>query len=110
MYHPFSSAPRDGVAPAAGAVLSTLNVFETLVTPPSLSAVQMSGVPIVSVVSVRASQPEVERMIDSWSVTDQLTVTLLVYQPTAPRVPLITGVTSGGVGSPGRPERRARRA
>ncbi len=51
--------------------------------------------------NVTALQPVVERMIDSGSVTDQLTVTLVVYQPLRPSVPVITGVTTGGVGSPG---------
>ena len=37
-------------------------------------------------------QPVVDRMIDSGSVTDQLTVTLVVYQPLSPSVPVITGV------------------
>ena len=53
------------------------------------------------VVNVTALQPVVERMIDSGSVTVQLTVTFVVYQPLSPSVPVITGVTTGGVGSPG---------
>ena len=69
--------------------------------PPSLSAEQVSVVPVVLFVNVTALQPVVERMIDSGSVTDQLTVTLVVYQPLSPSVPVITGVTTGGVGSPG---------
>ena len=67
-----------------GAVLSTLNGFETVVIPPSLSAVQLSGEPVVLLVNVTVLQPVVERMIDSGSVTDQLTVTLVVYQPLSP--------------------------
>src|SRR5919108_1782688 len=101
LYQPFASAPLDGVAVADGAVLSILNVLETVVTPPSLSAVQVSCVPVVFVVSVTVLQPDVERMIDSGSTTVQLTVTLLVYQPAFPKVPETTGVTTGGVGSPG---------
>jgi hypothetical protein len=69
--------------------------------PPSLVALHVSGMPLVSDVSVFVSQPVVERMIDSGSVTDQLTVTLLTYQLFVPSVPVITGVTTGGVGSPG---------
>ena len=61
--------------------MSTLNVFETLVVPPSLSAVQFSCVPVVFAVNVVALQPVVERMIDSGSVTDQFTVTFVVYSP-----------------------------
>jgi hypothetical protein len=55
----------------------------------------------VLLVKVTALQPVVDRMIDSGSVTDQLIVTLVVYQPLSPSVPVITGVTTGGVGSPG---------
>ena len=101
LYQPFESADRDGVAVVAGAVLSTLNVFPTVVVPPSLSAVHVSVVPVVLLVNVTALHPVVERMIDSGSVTDQLTVTLVVYQPLSPSVPVITGTTTGGVGSPG---------
>src|ERR671922_843221 len=101
LYQPFASTPRDGVAVADGGVLSILNVFETVETPPSLSARQVSSVPVVFVVSVTVLQPDVERMIDSGSTTVQLTVTLLVYQPAFPKVPETTGVTTGGVGSPG---------
>jgi hypothetical protein len=49
---------------------------------------------------VTASQPLVERITDSGSTTDQLTVTFVVYQPFEARVPKICGVTTGGVGSP----------
>jgi hypothetical protein len=101
LYHPFASGLRDGDALAAGAVLSSLNVFAAVVSPPSLSAVHASRVPVVSAVSVRESHPVVERMTDSGSTTVQLTVTLLVYHPSAPSVPKIAGVTTGGVGSPG---------
>jgi hypothetical protein len=101
LYQPLASAVRDGEASAAGGVLSTLNVLPTLVVPPSLSAVQLSGVPAVFDVSVVALQPVVERITDSGSDTDQLTVTFDVYQPALPSVPVMTGVTTGGVGSPG---------
>ena len=101
MYQPFESATREGVAVVAGAVLSTRIGLETVVVPPSLSAEQVSVVPVVLPVNVNALQPVVERMIDSGSVTDQLTVTFVVYQPLRPSVPVITGVTTGGVGSPG---------
>jgi hypothetical protein len=101
LYQPFASAARDGDALAAGGVLSILKVLVTLVVPPSLSAVQFSCIPVVFAVNVDESQPVVERMIDSGSVTVQFTVTLVVYQPALPSVPVITGVTTGGVGSPG---------
>ena len=42
LYQPFESAARDGVAVVAGAVLSTLKIFEAVVMPPSLSAEHVS--------------------------------------------------------------------
>jgi hypothetical protein len=101
LYHPFASAARDGVAEVLGDVLSTLKVFEIVVVPPSLDAEHVRSVPAVSVVNVVALQPVVERMTDSGSVTVQLTVTLVVYQPLLPSVPNICGVMTGGVSSPG---------
>ena len=101
LYQPFESAAREGVAVVAGGVLSTWKGFEIFVVPPSLVAEQVSIVSVVSFVNVTALHPVVERMIDSGSVTDQLTVTVVVYQPLRPSVPEITGVTTGGVGSPG---------
>jgi hypothetical protein len=55
----------------------------------------------VSVVSVVESQPRVSRITDSGSSTLQFTVTFVTYQPFAPSVPVMIGVTTGGVGSPG---------
>ena len=101
LYQPFESADRDGVAVVAGAVLSILNGFEIVVIPPSLSAEQVSVVPVVFLVMVTALQPLVDRMIDSGSATDQLTVTLVVYHTLSPSVAVITRVTTGGAGSPG---------
>ncbi len=101
LYQPLASAARAGVEVAPGAVLSTLKVFETEVIPPSLSAVQVSVMPVVSALSVRASQPSVDRMIDSGSTMLQLTVTVVTYHPFEPSVPEMIGVTTGGVGSPG---------
>jgi hypothetical protein len=57
--------------------------------------------PGVSVVNVLAPHPIVSRIIDSGSTTDQLRVTLLLYQPLAGRAGEYSGVTTGGVGSPG---------
>ena len=38
LYQPPASVAREGAGVSAGAVLSTLNVFETVVIPPSLEA------------------------------------------------------------------------
>ena len=84
-----ASGTRPGAAVTAGGVLSTLIVLLTVVSPPSLAAEHVSFAPRVSAVSVTASQPLVEMITDSGSTTDQLTVTLVVYQPLAPRVPKI---------------------
>jgi hypothetical protein len=81
--------------------LSSFNGFVIVVVPPSLVAEHVRVSPALSAVNVTVSQPLVERMIDSGSLTLQLSVTLLVYQPFWPRLPVITGTTTGGVGSPG---------
>src|SRR5512147_1326115 len=65
--------------------------------PPALVAVQVSVVPVVSVVMLVVPQPEVLEMVDSLSTTLQLTLTLLVYQPFVPSVPVTVGVITGGV-------------
>jgi hypothetical protein len=101
LYQPFESARRPGVAVTEGAVLSRLNVLLTVVVPPSLVALHVSVVAVVSEASVVVSQPLVERMTDSGSSTFQPTVTFVTYQPLLPSVPVIIGVTTGGLGSPG---------
>jgi hypothetical protein len=101
LYHPFTSAVREGDADVFGAVLSTLKGFSIVLVPPSLVAEHVRVTPVVSAANVRVSQPLVLRMIDSGSVMLQLTVVLVTYHPFVPSVPLITGVTTGGVGSPG---------
>ena len=68
--------------------------------PPALVAVQVSVTPpAVSEVTLAASQPDDEDMVDSGSVTFQLTFTLLVYHPLVPKVPLIFAAMIGGVES-----------
>src|SRR4051794_1920652 len=101
LYHPFASGGRLGAAATAGGVLSIAIVLLTVASPPSLVAEHVNFVPTVSAVSVVTLQPElVERITDSGSTTDQLTVTFVLYQPFVPRVPReICGVTTGGVGS-----------
>jgi hypothetical protein len=67
--------------------------------PPALVAQQVSVSPAVSVLIVVESQPIMEVMADSGSLTLQLTVTSLTYQSLVPRVPTMLGVMTGGVGS-----------
>src|SRR6478736_4149499 len=64
LYQPFASAGRDGVAVADGGVISTLIVLLTVVVPPSLVAEHVRVLPVVSDVSVVASQPVVDRITD----------------------------------------------
>ena len=98
---PFAFGSGTGSGTSVGAVLSSLIVLVTFVSPPSLTALQLSVVPNVSALTVLVSQPSVSRMVDSGSVTIQLAVTFVTYQPFVPSVPTVTGVTTGGVGSPG---------
>ena len=71
-----------------GAVASLFIVTEFEVVPPALVAAHVRVVPAVSVVIVEGSQPDVEVIVDSRSVTVQATPTLLVYQLLAPSVPV----------------------
>jgi len=85
---------RDNV----GAVLSILIVIETESKTPALFvAEQVKVVLAVSEVRFDAVHPFKERISDSASIADQLTVTSLVYQPLDPIVPLTLGVITGGV-------------
>src|SRR5947207_810838 len=81
-----------------GGVLSILMVTGTDIDNPApFVAEHVRVVPGVSAVSVVALQPDEEAMSDSGSVTLQLTVTLLAYQPLLPKVPEIWGTMTGGV-------------
>ena len=70
--------------------------------PAPLVAEQFKVAPGVSVVRVVLVQPEEDAIPDSGSVTLQVTVTLLRYQPLLPRVPETDGAITGGVVSEGR--------
>ena len=83
---------------AVGPVLSILIVTEAEPERPALFvAEQVSVVPDVSEVRLEAVQPVEVLMPDSVSVTVQLTVTSLVYQPFDPAVPEMDGVITGAV-------------
>ena len=71
-----------------GAVASLFIVTEFEAVPPALVAVHVRVVPAVSVVIVEGSQPDVEVIVDSASVTVQATPTSLAYQSLASRVPV----------------------
>jgi hypothetical protein len=101
LFHPFAFAAVVLDPPAEGGVASRLIVTEFDDVPPVLVAVHVNVCPGVSVETVMAPQPFEEEIEDSASVTVQLTVTLLVYQPLLPIVPLTFGVITGGVESGG---------
>jgi hypothetical protein len=67
--------------------------------PPALVAWHVRVVPVVSALMVVELQPLVDETVDSGSLTVQLTVTSLMYQPFVPNVPLVLGVMTGGVES-----------
>ena len=79
-----------------GGVLSILNVRLLLAVdvPSRFDAEHVSVTPVVSAVSVFASQP----LELAAPVTTQLTVTLLVYQSFMPSDPVITSVISTSAG------------
>ena len=84
-----------------GRVASRWMVTDFSAVPPVLVAEQVKAVPAVSAVTVLVPHPLVELTVDSGSVTVQLTVTLLVYQPFSPRVPSMLAWISGAVVSAG---------
>ena len=65
--------------------------------PAPFVAEHCSVTPAVSAVRLVVAQPEDDAIPDSGSLTIQLTVTLLVYQPLLPKVPVISGAMIGGV-------------
>jgi hypothetical protein len=83
--------------PTVGASLSILSVTESLADPPALCAEQAEVTLAVLAVKFWIPQPESMTTAESGSFTLQVTVTLLVYQPLSPLVPLTTFVITGGV-------------
>jgi hypothetical protein len=76
-----------------------LTVTDCELVPPLLVALHVKVCPVVSVVTVLVPHPDVEVTALSGSETVHDTVTLLVYQPFVPTVPLTFGVIAGGVES-----------
>src|SRR4051794_38531439 len=95
---PFALAAVCGTAcTAAGGILSILTFASAvIVTPVSYVAWQRCVTPLVSsTIRIAASQPDV--LTRPCVPTSQRTVTGLRYQPLAPAVPMIAGVTPGVV-------------
>ena len=96
---PACHKPSDAAQETIGLVASRLMVTDCVLVPPELVAVQVNVTPDVSVVTKLVSQPDCDVMADSGSLTVQPTVTLLMYHPLFPRVPLTFEVMTGAVGS-----------
>lgn len=103
LYQPSLSGSLLGVKVTVGGVPSRYTVTDCEEVPPALVAEQVSVVLVVSEAIVVVSQP-VEVNDDSGSVTLQLTITSLVYQPLLPKVPETVGLITGGVVSEGAQE------
>ena len=100
-FHPLEFAAGDAEPLMVGAVASRLIVTDWDEVPPALVAVQVSVVPVVSLVIVVEPHPELELIGDSLSMTVHETLTSLTYQPLFPSVPTTPGVMIGGVESEG---------
>ena len=80
-----------------GVVASRLMVMLLEAVPPALVAWQVNVRPAVSVDTVWGPQPICVVTLDSLSTTDHVRLTVLLYQPLLPEVPLTVGVRTGGV-------------
>ena len=92
-----SPGPAEPPGSSGWAVWSTLMLTLCEAVPPALVATQVKVTPGVSVVTLCVLQPTVMEIADSSSTTLQDTLTLLVYHPLLPRVPVMFGVMTGGV-------------
>ena len=100
LFQPLAFAEGEALSKAiVGLVASRLmtTLFEAV--PPLLVAEQVIVTPVVSAVTLVTGQAG-EVMADSASATDQVTFTLLMYQPFLPSLPVMVGVITGGVVSP----------
>src|SRR4051794_16191211 len=82
-----------------GAPASRLMVTDWIVLPPALDAAHVLVMPAVSDVTATGAHSVDTETGPSGSVTVQLNMTSLVYQPSEPSVPDTVGMTSGGVRS-----------
>jgi hypothetical protein len=101
LFQPLPLADGDREAEMLGAVASRVMVTDRELVPPALVAEQVNVVPEVSAVTDDGLQPVEDVIADSGSVTDQVKLTLLVYQLLFPKVPVTVGVITGGVESSG---------
>ena len=97
--HPFPFGDVVGAIEIVGAVLSIFTVRLSLDEPPVLWPAHAEIVLAVSDVKLCVPHPESTMGADSKSSTNQSTITLLVYQPFVPAVPMIEFVITGGVTS-----------
>jgi hypothetical protein len=102
LFHPAPFGAGDAAAVAVGGVMSILTVTDAdRVSPAPFTALHVKVVPAVSVVRAAGSQPVLasELMPDVGSLTFQLTVTFVLFQPAAVGAGDTLGVTIGGVRS-----------
>jgi hypothetical protein len=97
LFQPLAFGAGEGLALAVGAVASLFMVTDCELVPPALVAEHVSVWLMVSVVIFSVPHPLEDVMVDSASVTVQLTVTSEVYHPLLPNVPDTLGVITGGV-------------
>jgi len=100
LFQPFALAAVRLVNAILGGVVSIFRATESVELPPALCAVQPEVTLAVSDVKLCVPQPESIATAESGSVTDHATMTVLVYQPFVPSVPVTVFVTTGGVVSP----------
>ena len=98
VYQPLSPKVPVIVGVITGAVWSILMVADAeFDNPAPFVAEHVRVVPSVFVMRLAAPHPVVDAIPDSGSTTDQETVTLLVYQPLVPSVPVTVGWMTGEV-------------
>ena len=101
LFQPLPFAPGVRLPLMTGAVLSIRMVTDWLAVPPPLVAEQASVWPAVSLVRVEGPQPLDEVIVDSASLTDQLTETSVLFHPFALAEGDTCGTITGGVVSAG---------
>ena len=97
LFQPLAFAPGDREPLMVGGVASRLTMTLFDVVPPADVAVHVNVVPAVSVETVLVPHPDEAEIAEFGSVTLQDTLTLDVYQPLLPDVPVTVGVMTGGV-------------
>jgi hypothetical protein len=103
LFQPSPFAAGEALPEIVGAVASRLIVTESVEVPPVLVAVHVNVTPVVSLVTefVASQSTDLDVIAESGSLTLNVTVTSLLYQPLSPSVPVMVWVMTGGVASDG---------